>query len=665
MRPSWMLIVRRRTVPLRVDCAIALLLFAGAAIWGTAHWKRAVAAGQPFYYQLYFEPAVMIACGRGFVVAQPQVPAMVPFLWRRVDGFSCADIPAGTVLGTEGLYQAPWRYLMLTVGLAWRVLGVSWSGLGPLFGALFGATIAAAYCIVRLGAGPFFAALCAVGLSVSGLHLFYLPQLRDYAKAPFTLVLVFLLGLLVVRRPAWRGTLLIAAAYGAVLGIGYGFRTDFLANIPPLFVTLFGFLDGGLFRHLRLKAAAAILFAAVFLLVGWPVISSVYRSGGCQWHTALLGFSSDYSEPLGIAEAPYQVNREYLDEYAYVSVTSYTARRHPGVGHIEYCQPQYDAATGAFLLNVVRQFPADVVVRGYASVLRIVETPFIWWGRARLAPDGSERLPPNPEGGRGLGLALVLIAIGLATAVNARSGLFVSFLLLYFGGYPAIQFAPRHYFHLEFITWWAAAFLVQTLVTEVAPLRAATRHDTWTFVRRHAARPAAVLVGGFAGLIAILWVARVYQQATVRPLLERYVSAPKDEIPLAEVLSGAGRPALRPSPHTDPETADFLEVDLNRWRCGDSPVVTFRYGVDYATRKAFSRSFTLDRPDDSPELTRIFMPVYDLFQGIDFSDTRPGCIDGVYRLRHLDEPMLLEVVLSPGWSRAPLYQKLIAPGSGG
>lgn len=649
----------RRTVPLRVDCAIVVLLFVSAAFWGTTHWKRSVAAGQPFYYQQYFEPAVMIACGKGFVVAQPQVPAMSPFLARRVDRFSCDAIPPAAILGTDGLYQASWRYLMFAVGLSWRLLGVSWSGLGPLFGVLFGATIAAAYAILRLGAGPLLALLGASGLAVSGLHLHYLPQLRDYAKAPFTLALVFLLGLLATRPASWKGTLSIAAAYGAVLGLGYGFRSDFLVCIPPLFLTLLGFLDGGLFRNLGLKAAAAVLCGAMFLLVGWPVISSVYRSGGCQWHTAVLGFSRDFSEPLGIGAAPYDVSREYLDDYAYVTVTSYTARRHPGVGHIEYCQPQYDAATGAFLLDVARRFPADIVVRGYASVLAIVEAPFIWWGPPRLTPDGGERLPPNPGGGRRLGLALVLAAIGLATAVNVRIGLFVSFLLLYFGGYPATQFDPRHYFHLEFITWWAAAFLAQSLIADAGPLRAAI-----TNARRSAARPVAVLAGGFAVLVAILWIARAYQQATVGPLLESYLSAPKDEIPLAEVLSGSGRSALRSSLHSDPETADFLEVDLNRWRCGDRPVVTFRYGADYATRKAFSRSFVLAR-DDSPAVTRIFMPVYDLFQGIDFSDASPGCIDGVYRLHDMNEPMLLEVVLSPGWRRAPLYQQLITPGSGG
>src|SRR4051794_11046406 len=67
-----------RGTPLWLDGVIALLLFIGAATGGLSYWKRTVAGGQPFYYQNYFEPAVMIGCGKGFVVARPQVPAMVP-----------------------------------------------------------------------------------------------------------------------------------------------------------------------------------------------------------------------------------------------------------------------------------------------------------------------------------------------------------------------------------------------------------------------------------------------------------------------------------------------------------------------------------------------------------------------------------------------------------
>jgi hypothetical protein len=69
----WTLAIRRRGLPFWVDGVIALLLLVVSGVLGTAYWKRTVANGQPFYYQLYFEPAVMVACGKGFVVARPQV----------------------------------------------------------------------------------------------------------------------------------------------------------------------------------------------------------------------------------------------------------------------------------------------------------------------------------------------------------------------------------------------------------------------------------------------------------------------------------------------------------------------------------------------------------------------------------------------------------------
>jgi hypothetical protein len=654
----WASAARRRGVPLGIDCAIALVLFAGAAVWGGTHWKHAVAAGQPFYYQQYFEPAVMIACGRGFVVAQPPVPAVSAFLLQRVDRLSCDVIPPATALGTRGLYQGAWRYLLAAVGIAWRLMGVSWSGMAPLFGALFGATIAAAYAIFRLGMSPVLAVLGSCALSVSTLHLLYLPQLRDYAKAPFTLILVFLLGALVSSRASWKGTLALAAAYGAVLGVGYGVRTDFLANIPPFFITLVVFLQGGVLKNLRLKAAAGALCAAMFLSVAWPVLSSVYRSGGCQWHTVLLGFARQFSGPLGIEDAPYDANREYLDDYAYVNVTSYEARVRPAVGHIEYCQPEYDRATARYLFDIVRHFPADMAVRAYASTLRIVELPFA----PKLVIDAATGEPRfEYKSPYRVGLVTVMVALALAMAGGLRIGLFLVFFLLYFGAYPAVQFDPRHFFHLEFIAWWAFGFVLQSAATDV---RALVQDGRWDLVRRGALGAAVGLSSCAIALVAVLWGLRAYQQTTVRLLLDGDISAAKDEIPLAVAFAGAG-PPLRPSRPSDPETADVLEVDLNGWRCGERPAVTFRYGADMSTRKAFARSFTVDRRDDLHELTRIFMPVYDRFQGIDFSDTRPGCIDGVYRLRHVAQPLMLEVVLAPGWQKAPLYQRLTSAGPGG
>ena len=134
------------------EAAIVVLLFASTSVWGTIYWNRSFGAGrQPQFYQSYFEPAVMFACGRGFLLAHPTIPAVEDFIEQKTDRLSCDDIPRTAGLSDYGLYQKTWLYLMLTVGLTWKVLGVSWSGMGPLFGVLFGATILAAYGIFRRG----------------------------------------------------------------------------------------------------------------------------------------------------------------------------------------------------------------------------------------------------------------------------------------------------------------------------------------------------------------------------------------------------------------------------------------------------------------------------------------------------------------------------------
>jgi len=493
--------------------------------------------------------------------------------------------------------------------------------------------------------------VCAAALCVSRLHLAYLPVLRDYAKAPFTLILIFLLGLLVKLRPSWKSVLTISAAYGVVLGVGYGFRTDFLAAIPPFFLTVFGFLEGGLLRSLRLKALASVACLAAFLMTAWPVILSVSRSGGCQWHTVLLGLPTGFSRPLGLAEAPYKLSRVYSDNFVYATVTSYAARAQPGVRHIEYCRPEYDAATGRYFRDLARHFPADMVVRGYASALRIVELPFTW-NLGRHSDFDNQR--PDPLGARGFGLAIVIAAVVLATIGSVRIGLFLVFFLIYFGGYPAAQFHARHYFHLEFITWWAAGFVLHSAIRRVHPTVAALRSNRQL---GRSVRSAAVALAGLAALLAAaLWGARAYQQESARRTFETYLAAPKDEVPLSEVPAGALHGVPRTATGTDPETADFLQIDVNRWLCGDASSITLRY--DQSIRREFARRFAVTRDDSVRAPTRILTPVYDHFQGIELSDVPAGCVQAVYRARYpRDIRLMLEVVLPPRWRNSTLYQR--------
>ena len=631
------------------DAIIAVVLFATAAVGGYSYWKRATVNGQPFYYQLYFEPAVMVACGHGFVVARPQVPEMVAFLRMQVDRFSCSAITPQTQFNTEEVFQqGSWRYLMLSAGYTWRLLGVSWRALGPLFAVLFAATVTAGYGIFRLGMGPLLALAGSAAFATAGMHLKFVPSLRDYSKAPMTLVLIFLLGSMVLlRRTTWPRILTIAALYGAVLAIGYGFRTDFMSDFPPFFLTLFLFLPGGVWRNLPMKAAAAAVCIVAFLIVGWPIVSTLARSKpGCQWHVVVMGFAREFSAALGVGQPPYDISREYLDEYVYTTTTSAAARVNPAVGHIEYCEPEYGAATRAYLIDIAVLFPGDVVTRALSSIRRVVALPFSpvpGW-------DDEDGRQPDWSAGQGIGIALAVAALVVVGAANVRVGLFVAFFLLYFGGLPAVQFSHRHFFHLVFVMWWAAGFLLHAALVEAPSF---LRERGRRAAVQSAMRGVALVAACAAVALAALWAARLYQQPRIRGMLNAYVAAPRDAIPRAR-LDSADQ-GVRVAPHTDPETADVIVVDVRPAACRETSAVAFRYDD---ARRPYGRVFPIPPVAQEDGLTEIFMPIYDGFGRLDLVDAPEGCVDGVYRLRDPRPfPMLLEARLDPGWRRRPLYQQ--------
>ena len=634
-----------------IEFAIAATLLAGSGVWATRFWNAWIASGgQPSFYQNYFEPAVMVACGKGFVVSQvPRPQALEDFLNRRRDAMACSDLPANLPVGRRGLFTGAWIYLQTTVGWAWRVLGISWSRMGPLFGLLFGVVIALAYGIFRLGMGRAAALVGALGLATSCIHLENLPHLRDYAKAPFTLALVLILGIL-VARPVRRGPLLaLAVAYGAVLGIGYGFRTDFLINVPVFLIVVFAFLDGGVGKNLVLKAAASLVCLATFAAVSWPVTSAVYQEGGCQWHVALLGMQSPFDDSLHLAPAPYEFGYAYSDPYVIATVQGFAHRTQPAGAPIpHYCSHEYDVQSGRLLKTIVTTFPGDFVARAYASVLQVAELPFLSWASplngwaAGLFDWRRAVLEPKIGWGVYAQAAALLIAAGW----SLRLGFFLAFFVAYFGGYPAVQFQERHHFHLEFMTWWALGFVVHQTAVAI-----------WSLKR--GLPPVAALVGGFGRSIVValsaialttgvLAGARRYQKQQARQLLGAYIAAPKLPLEAGNVLPTA----------TSRNWPQYLEIDLNEASCPPRPAVTFRYTPDPLSGD-LSRTITIGRRARAPGLTRVLLPVFEGFKGVELPDTQSGCTVGAYRFAEpLTIPLLLGATLRPNWNDQPLYQRL-------
>jgi len=635
------------------DAAIAAMLFVGAAVIGHVSYTRYVTSGhRPFFYQSYFEPAVMTACGRGFVVSPPQLqlPALRAFLLQQTDRFSCDQLPPDLKVGPEWVYQRPWLYLFTSVGLAWKVLGISWSGLGPFFGLLLAVTTVLAYAIGRLIVGRIAAVLCAVVMCVSPLQLANLPNLRDYAKAPFTLALLWILVALVLERRRRRDVILLALGYGLVMGIGYGFRTDLIIDIPLFLITVVLFLPGGVLRDLPLKAAAIACFALGFVAAGWPIITTVVASGGCQWHVALLGLTTSFDDALGVTGGSYGWGHLYNDNYVWAIVASYAARVRPDPGYIEYCSPAYDSVSWEYLWRLVRSFPADFVTRGYAAALHVLNLPF-------------DRLRAFPY----IGVLLAAVMVVAASWSSVRLALFAVFLVLYLGGYPAIQFLPRHYFPFELIGLIVLAWLVDRGVRRATAILRDT--TAWPAVERARIRRSAVfaVVVAFA-LVAPLYALRAYQNGRVMRLLDDYAGARTAALPLEPVAPGQLRLATPEHAHP-PSSVDvvaalgrvqarFVEVAIDSAACRPGTTVTFRYDPGYPATD-FSSTVPLPPAAAGGAPTRLFEPVYHTFTGIDISDPSPACLPRVSTVDDAGRfPLLLPARLDPNWRSQPQYQHL-------
>jgi hypothetical protein len=641
--------------PRRADAGVAAAIFIAAAVWGALFYGRYIkSGGHPFFYQTYFEPAVMLACGKGFAVAHPQPAAVRAFLFQATDRFVCGDLPADLRTGTEGLYQRPWRYLMTAVAVTWMAVGISWSGLAPLFGVLYGATTALAYALCRLLAGRVVAIGCAVALSVSTIQLAQLPNLRDYAKAPFTVALVLILVTLVVRPLRRRDVLLLSLCYGLVMGIGYGFRTDLLVDIPPFLITVAVFLPGDPWRNLALKLTAIALFVAAFLAAGWPILRSVVSSGGCQWHVFLLGLTRPFDDALGLSGSAYSWGDLYKDEYLWATVASYAGRFRPDLGYIEYCSHEYDVASWEYLRHILATFPADMLTRAYAAALRVLDLPFHGFAALKHA-----------------GLIAAAAFVLIVSAASLRVALFAVFVMLYFGGHAAIQFLPRHYFPFEVIGLALLGFLVDRGARSGLALWRRRHLGPGPLPRRLPASSArvavcAALVAGL--LLAPLLLLRWYQHRRAVGLLESYVAAPTSALALDAVAPGRFRLAQPAEARTPTEIeavasigrakARFLEAEFDAGACRPGTTVTFQYDQTYRAAD-FSQTVPLQSGTGPGTTTRLFEPVYGGFRGVDISDPSPACFTGLRSVNGVDRiPLLLPAQLPPGWKSQPQYQRI-------
>lgn len=630
-----------------------------AGVWGARYVQRWRAEGRPqVFYQQYFEPALMIACGRGFVVAQGQPPAAIAdFVAQKSDRFACAQLPADLPVTSRNLYQYAWFYLMWMVGLFWWVFGVSWSGLAPLFGGLFALVVGLAYAVFRLAVPAWVAWPAAATLIASTLHLQNLPHLRDYAKAPFVIGL-FLILFSMVARPSLKRTVWLSALYGVVIGVGYGFRADFLANIPPLFATVLLFVPGFSWRAISAKAGALALAAVLFIGTSWPAVSYVVNQGGCQFHVILVGLEHNFNLNLGVAPSYYGWISRLSDEYIHTSINSYVYRT-AGAPPVPYCTTEYDAASGAYLTAIATSFPADLVTRAYASTLRVMDLPFYLWG---TGPDTTlERsrighLLMNVVGTARLAVVVALLLLG---AHSWRIGLFALVAVLYLGGYPSLQFGHRHFFHLEFIGWWALAFVFWQMVRTGAWMagRAGTpwEGDGRAFSLRMVQFAAVALL-----LVLVpLPIVRAYQDDRFAEMRATLLSAPRVTVPLTATADGGAielPDGVTIDAGPDRMQTVYLDVRLDLAACPAGVPLVIRYDPANPFQD-YTREVQPQPYGTVPE--RVLVAVFRGFKGLGLGGASPRCVASVERLASVQGLPLLPILTLPhGWESLTPHQQV-------
>lgn len=651
----------------RIDWIVAAALLCVGAWWG-GHAVRAFEAtgGAPSFYQSEFAPAVMFACGQGLRNPDATTGAVLaPFLDRRADRVSCADLPRAAGNGALDAFQNTQRYLEMTVGATWKVVGVSWSRLAALNGLLFGLVAALTYGIYRLALGRCLALAGMVPVFLSTPNLDLVPHLRDYAKGPFLLAAIGIMGALVVRRRSARAVVALCALAGAIVGFGLGFRTDLMIAAPP-FVLVAAFLVPDAPR--RVRAAAVAAFVTSFVLLALPLITQ-YSRGNNIGPVALLGLTAPFDAALRVQPSIYEYGGQYNDSLAFSIVNSYVVRiegRHDGV---DLATPEQASASMAYLFALARIFPADIVTR----VLTACRTTVRYFLDSSLAAPSWLRSPTlravyRVRGAVSWRLApLAVPAIVLATLLVAANSMRAAWLIvvvwLTFAGAAAIQFHERHFFYLQFVPWMVFGFLVQAGVDARDPARRASAD--W----RQAAAFALIVA---AACSAAVLATRVYQQRSATALFGRYLAAPRSPVALVARTADGSRVRLTADgwaaalPANAPRVATrFVALQFRDRECGAAVLpVRLRY-ESTLPELDFSETVSVPLGAPSDPSSMLVFPAFDRpgdssrFRGLEVSSALAGCVERAFEVHGLDrESVLLTTWFSADWRSRPLYQRM-------
>lgn len=638
------------------------------------------------FYQKYFEPAVNVACGKGFGVhTQSEIPnlslteyyfpkeptnPLEEFLSLKRSTLSCDELPSGKAQYTD-IPQRSWYYLIGTVGLVWKITGISWPVVDSFAAVLYGLTLVLFYSILRLGMGLILAIPLSLVLCLSPLSLFIVNYVRDYAKAPFILAIFLILGLLVKKTFKTPTLILLFIFSGIIVAIGYGFRPDVLITIPALLVTLFFFTPEKISSNLLGKGIAAVAFLAIFYLFSLPIISYNINSGSCLFHFPLLGFEQVIMNPIfNITPRSYNFMPQYNDIMAYAMVGAH-AEHFLNFNSVGLCTPSYDIASQSLLMHILKLIPGDLLTRAYSSIHVVLNYPKIFWdanlGSPHLIIANFVRTVVSITGVSYFsGEFLAILTLFMTALFNSRIAIFLLLFLGYFATYPIVQFMPRHFFYLELIHFWLLGFVLYHIF----------QLNVWKKIfsnfRYYVMRAIIILiVGGCLGIIGhyALQFARKIQNDNFLNLASTYIQAEKKpltpSITKIDDKTSLIQIGIKPSEiKRNYPTSQMLMISLNDACKQKNIKMTLTYGhYTNFPRSNLSVTFNVGFPNtqkNSYFFTPVFDFVYSHFEGIIAENQSLACFKSFYQVTGLEHfPLWIFLNLTENWKQQIFYQTML------
>ena len=281
----------------------------------------------------------------------------------------------------------------------------------------------------------------------------------------------------------------------------------------------------------------------------------------------------------------------------------------------------------------------------------------------------------------GKGIYLFALAYLILLFIDIRFALFYALLVIYFGGYPAIQYQGRHSFYLEFIGWMNLGIIGYEIVQFIRKIiKRSITHDqykTWSSLKLN------ILTLGNAKKILIvllcllcLWIPlytlRRVQTIQLQQIINEYQQAKKEEIPTTSIQQANGMILLvdkkNSQQNVDPENLKNIlyaaTFNQNSPACRFIPINIRYSSTGIAIRYDFSRSITLSIPEQNEHNPiDIYFPLYyDNTAapplGIEIAPEQLGCFENLSYIIDTNKlPMIL--TLFPSSAVTHPYQRII------